>query len=134
MAVTGGRPMSRVVELLGGPAVLGAGGDLVAAIRAGLPYRGLESVLACLDPAAHDAVFDALRLRRGRHRLVPGESERVVRLARTLARAEAVLGDLDRAGRWLTAPNRALGLLTPLSRLDTELGGEEVEVLLARIA
>lgn len=56
-----------------------------------------------------------------------------VRSARIAALACEVLGDPEKAARWLRQPNRALAGRAPLSLLDTELGAREVEAVLRRI-
>lgn len=66
-------------------------------------------------------------------RLTAIESDRVVRLARMLAMAQETLGDLEKAGRWLKTPNRALEGDRPLDRLDTDTGVRAVEQILGRI-
>mgnify|MGYP001063279924 CR=1 FL=1 len=40
----------------------------------------------------------------------------------------------EKAARWLTSENRALGGRTPISELDTDLGAEEVEAALQRLS
>jgi putative toxin-antitoxin system antitoxin component (TIGR02293 family) len=136
--------VGRVVEILGGAAVLGgeprSEADLVPLIRAGLPYRAYEAVLAHLEVGPDDPILEALRLpkrtlqrRKAQEQLAPGESERVVRLARIIERATDVLGAGDKAVRWIGAPNRALGGHSPMSLLDTDLGVQQVEATLTRI-
>jgi putative toxin-antitoxin system antitoxin component (TIGR02293 family) len=44
-----------------------------------------------------------------------------------------VFGERAKASRWLHNPNRALGGVSPLSLLDTDLGTREVEQILGRI-
>ena len=61
------------------------------------------------------------------------ESAKLLRLARTLRRASEVFEDVAAALDWLKSPNRALGGVTPLSLLDTELGAENVLDVLGRI-
>ena len=68
-----------------------------------------------------------------RARLTPTESDVVVRTARIMARATAVLGDKKKAVHWLNSPNKALGGKVPISLLDTVAGEHEVEALLDRI-
>jgi putative toxin-antitoxin system antitoxin component (TIGR02293 family) len=48
-------------------------------------------------------------------------------------RAEEVFEDLDTSLEWLKAPNTALGAVTPLSLLDTDVGAEGVLDTLGRI-
>ena len=57
----------------------------------------------------------------------------VDRLVDLTARAIEVLGDKERALRWLKTPVPALGDQTPLSLLGTEGGAERVEDVLGQI-
>ena len=78
----------------------------------------------------HELVINprTLRHRRARgERLSRDESDRVVRLARTLSSAERTFGDRERAGRWLSKPNRSLHGNSPLELLATETGARAVE-------
>ncbi len=61
------------------------------------------------------------------------ESAKLVRAARALYRAVEVFEDRAAALDWLKAPNQALGGVTPLSLLDTDLGAETVVDTLGRI-
>lgn len=75
-----------------------------------------------------------LRHRRARReRLSPEESDRVVRLARTLSSAERTFGDRPQAWRWLRKPNRSLGGQRPVDLLATETGARAVEESLVRL-
>jgi putative toxin-antitoxin system antitoxin component (TIGR02293 family) len=67
-------------------------------------------------------------------RLTAEESDRVVRFARVLATAKETLGTMDKAARWLQAPNRALENEAPFDLLDTDTGVQSVESVLGRIA
>lgn len=71
--------------------------------------------------------------RQRRERLSAEESDRVVRLARTLAAAERTFGDRARAWRWLRKANRSLGGHRPLELLATETGARAVEEALVRL-
>lgn len=71
--------------------------------------------------------------KRRRERLSPAESERTERLARVIATAEHVWGDLDAARRFLTTPHPALAGKTPVDSAKTELGARQAEELLAAI-
>lgn len=66
-------------------------------------------------------------------RLTADQSERMNRVSRLLARAIDVLGDKERALRWLKAPRSYFGGNPPLDYVDTELGCQEVFNLLGRI-
>lgn len=130
-------------EILGGPAILGRRlsrqSDMVEMVRFGLPHSSLASVMEVLHLSA-DSLASALALpkrtlarRKKQDRLTAEESDRLMRLARAAAQAMAVLGDSEKAVRWLKKPNRALGNVTPLSQMDTEAGVRMVEQVLGRI-
>jgi putative toxin-antitoxin system antitoxin component (TIGR02293 family) len=55
-------------------------------------------------------------------------------MARVYANAAGMLGDWGKAVEWLGTPNRALGGVRPLDRLDTDMGARMVEDVLGRIA
>jgi putative toxin-antitoxin system antitoxin component (TIGR02293 family) len=75
-----------------------------------------------------------LRHRRARgERLSAEESDRVIRLERTLSSAERTFGDRDRAWRWLRKTNRSLGGHRPVDLLATETGARAVEESLIRL-
>lgn len=52
---------------------------------------------------------------------------------RTLALAETVMGDRNRALSWLKSPKRSLGNEAPMDLLDTEPGARAVAELLYSI-
>lgn len=64
----------------------------------------------------------------------PVDSERALRIAKLTAHAAEVFRSHTNATAWLNRPNRSLGGVTPLSLCDTEIGGNEVEESLIRIA
>ncbi len=67
-------------------------------------------------------------------RLRPETSDRLVRLARLMAAAEALHeGDAAAARRWMESPQTALGGATPLDYARTEVGAREVEQLIGRL-
>jgi putative toxin-antitoxin system antitoxin component (TIGR02293 family) len=132
-----------IVEALGGWRALGRKvsnvDQLTKRVRDGLPYATLESLMAEFRISSTEAQA-ALNLpartisrRKKQRRLQADESDRLVRLAHVAARAAEVLGDKEKAARWLHRPNRALANQSPLSILDTELGARQVEALLTRI-
>ena len=134
---------ARVLEILGGPKVLGAKPktdlDFIDLMRRGLPYRALKVTTAALGLTLREIstvlAFKHRTLARRRHdaRLTPAESERVLRLARVTARAEEVFADRGNAHTWLRQPNRVLGDRAPMELLDTDLGAEAVLQVLYRI-
>ena len=133
-----------VVSELGGERALGralsSDGDLREAIREGFPPAVVENLMRASGltlkevAGALDLSPRSLQRRRRSGKLARFESDRLYRLARTMAIASDYLGDAERARHWLKRPNRALGGLAPLAAIDTELGARQVENLLGRIA
>lgn len=134
--------VSGIVHALGGPALVPARtlGQLRTALRGGLPYASLLAIAAgfAIEAPAVASILGiparTLARRKKERRLSPEESDRLFRLGRLAALAEQVLGSRARASAWLHAENRALGGATPLSELDTDLGAEQVESALLRLA
>ena len=98
----------------------------------GLPLDALRELLALgfSMSEVHELVINprTLRHRRARgERLSRDESDRVVRLARTLSSAERTFGDRERAWRRFRKPNRSLHGNSPLELLATETGARAVE-------
>jgi putative toxin-antitoxin system antitoxin component (TIGR02293 family) len=132
-----------IAESLGGMGVLRERLANYAAVidrtRSGLPYGALEALarryaIGLLRVARVVGLPARTHARRKKERqLSAAESDRLLRLARVAAEAEAVLGAPDKAGQWLQKPNRALRNVTPLDLLDTSLGAEEVLTVLGRI-
>ena len=106
----------------------------------GLPIESfdrLQEELGVPSPRLANAIQVAertLRRRRKAGRLQPGESERLLRIARLYERACEVLGSSERASMWMKEPIPALGGHDPLSYADTEPGAREIERVLGRIA
>ncbi len=134
-----------IAELLGGKKVLGRSiknfVQLTELIRQGLPANSLRVLGEKLDLTNADLSEKlgipqrTLTRRLSRHsRLTAGESDRAARLARVYATATEMIGNADKAAQWLNTPNRALGGEIPLNQLDTDVGANEVENILGRIA
>jgi len=62
------------------------------------------------------------------------EADRAYRLARIADLATDLIGDAERAKRWLKAPNRYLGGDAPVVAIETELGSDLVQEALYAIA
>lgn len=75
-----------------------------------------------------------IRKEQQRTALSPTESDRAYRLAKVADLASDLIGDEDRAVRWLRTPNAYLGGETPLAMLDTEIGTDLVGESLYAIA
>jgi putative toxin-antitoxin system antitoxin component (TIGR02293 family) len=61
------------------------------------------------------------------------QGDRTWRLARIYDFAVEMIGDANKAARWLRAPNRFMTGRTPLEMLETEVGTQAVEQSLAAI-
>ncbi len=114
--------------------------DFVPLIRRGLPTKAVEAVAKILEltPVATVkslglAVRTYLRRIEKREPLTLDESERFLRLARVLVMAIEALGDVVRARHWVLEPSRALGGVSPLTLLDTDIGAGVVFDELGRI-
>lgn len=133
-----------VADVLGGIGARRAragvtGLTLASAVRDGLPLAALDrliadGVLAEREVETHFIPRRTLYARRQKGSLSREQSDLVVRLARTQAMADDVLGSRAEAHAWLREANGALGGQTPLLLLDTEEGGRAVEAVLGRIA
>lgn len=114
-------------------------GEWLHLLQAGLPGSGLARLLESLELpqaelcAALDIPERTLTRRLTGGRLTPGESEKVLRLARVWERAIAVFSGEAAARDWLKAANPALENASPLSLLHADLGAEAVLDLLGRI-
>jgi putative toxin-antitoxin system antitoxin component (TIGR02293 family) len=134
---------AHVADLLGGPKVLGKvgkGRGLVEAVRHGLPYGSLVALTRALgrdlgDLGAVVGIPSRTLARRKHQRLLsPIESDRLYRVAYITQLASATVGGVQAARTWLSRENRALGGVTPLSLLDTEIGTRQVEDVLVRLS
>jgi putative toxin-antitoxin system antitoxin component (TIGR02293 family) len=123
--------VTQVFEQLGGRKSTGAAvrseGDMEELLRQGLPVSVLGNVRSIPKSTL-------MRMLERRKRMAHGDSDRVYRLASILALAEEVIGDREKAQRWLRQPNLVLGNQTPLHVLETEIGARRVEQVLGRIA
>lgn len=129
--------------ILGGAAVLKrkprSALDWVSLIRDGIPAAAVESVTKAIRLSQAElgstlGIPERTLARRKKEGVLSAEeSAKLLRLARTLRRASEVFEDTDAAVDWLKSPNRALGGVTPLSLLDTDLGAESVADVLGRI-
>lgn len=129
--------------VMGGGELLGSSPtqamDLVDVIRGGVPYASFEALAATLgwsiDETRRALRFPARTLHRRRQgrRLDEQQSERVVRLAHVVARAIDVLGNAEKASRWMKAPLVALGGRCPVELMDTDVGAGEVLNVLGRL-
>ncbi|MGH7669542.1 MAG: type II RES/Xre toxin-antitoxin system antitoxin [Gemmatimonadaceae bacterium] len=114
--------------------------EVVAWIRRGVTYpaferfqRNTELPQRLLARAAGISERTLAR-RKESGRLEPEETDRLVRIARVVARAiELFEGDTDAAREWLTGSAHALGGRTPLEFAGTDAGAIEVASLIGRL-
>jgi putative toxin-antitoxin system antitoxin component (TIGR02293 family) len=134
---------AKVAEVVGGERTVGRAvrnaGDLIAAVRAGLPAATVEYVvdagkmsLTEIDAAILPRKTLARRIKAGM--LTADQSDRLIRVAKVIALAEETFGSPDKAGAWLRRETGPLGGVSPMSLLDTTEGTSQVEQLLTRIA
>lgn len=72
--------------------------------------------------------------RKASGRLLPQESERLLRIAGVFERAlELFEGDREAARHWLTTPSKDLDEQSPLDFATTEIGARDVEDLIGRL-
>jgi putative toxin-antitoxin system antitoxin component (TIGR02293 family) len=128
-----------VIAVLGGRRAFGARAaqiDLLAEVERGLPMRAYEAVSEALEltPVEEDRLLQVslrtrARWKRGA-RLDTSTSDRLVRLARILALAVAVLESRQNAVAWLREPSDALGGRSPLAAVISDPGAEKVSNML----
>ena len=134
-----------IVEVLGGNKTfkrpIRNTDDLAEQVRAGLPASTVTLLAETLSlhraQVAERLSIPPRTLSRRlatKSRLTHEESDRTLRMAKVVALAREVLGTEEKASRWMSIPNRALGGRRPFDQLDTELGVRSVEEVLHRIA
>ena len=130
------RPGQVVQEWLGAKAETDQ--DLVRLVERGVSLRSLQTLLD--RGLTKDEVFSliinprTLKHRRSKRQpLSREESERAVRAARVLGRAEAVFTNHEKALRWMRTPKRRLEGRSPMQMLVTEPGARLVEEMLVQI-
>ncbi len=131
-----------IENLLGGEALVGrlrSDMDVIALVREGVPTgavrhfadRGLGD-FGVIDRSVLPRRTFKRREDTGQ-RLDPMESDRLLRLVRLVAFAEATFGNSEKALAWLSRPTKALHGQAPISLSDTDHGVQAVETLLGRI-
>lgn len=113
---------------------------LLHRIEAGFSFKELENLqVALCMPMERVAELvhitpRTLNRRKEQGRLLPDESDRLVRVARVFGRTlELFEEDIDAARRWLNSPQPALGGAVPLTIAKTDTGSREVEDLIGRL-
>ena len=136
-------PVLSAAALLGGESVLHARPrvvmDWIPLLRQGLPAASADSVVRLTHIAQSElaralAIPERTLARRKREGVLsPEESAKFLRFARVVERAGEVFEDSAAALAWLRTDNAALGGVTPLSLLDTDIGADSVLDTLGRI-
>ncbi|MBP1627127.1 MAG: hypothetical protein H6Q00_1602 [Holophagaceae bacterium] len=113
---------------------------LINRLREGLPFSELALLIRKVNMSQEEAATalhipsrTLARRKETSGRLAIGEGERVFRFARILNLASDTLGSLEKAKVWMQKENRALGGVTPMSLLDTDIGAQAVQDVLGRI-
>lgn len=112
--------------------------DLVRLIERGLPTSFISNLIRH-GISRQEAFSIIINPRTFKHRkskkqpLSREESERAVRTVRVISRAQAVLGDQERALEWMRAPKKRFDGRTPMQMLATEPGGRLVDEMLVQI-
>jgi putative toxin-antitoxin system antitoxin component (TIGR02293 family) len=113
---------------------------LVEQVEKGFSYRELEHLQDNVGLSRSD-VADLVQVkprtldrRKKEGRLLPEESDRLLRVSRVFGKAlELFEGDPKAAKEWLSAPQTALGGAVPLDMARTDIGAREVEALVGRL-
>ncbi len=133
----------RIANIMGGTGVLKRRvrslHDLYDAVATGLPKASLGRTVRYVYSDRAEATKVIARIvppatyKRRKTLLKPEESEKVERLARVMATAEAVWGDAHAARSFLETPHALLDDERPVDVAQTELGAREVEELCWRL-
>jgi putative toxin-antitoxin system antitoxin component (TIGR02293 family) len=114
--------------------------ELLRTIERGFSYRTFERFLRNIS-LPFDQVTEfvdisrrTLTRRKQEGRLLPEESDRLLRASRLFGKAlELFEGDRESATEWLTRRQLALGGAVPLDLAKTEVGAREIENLINRL-
>lgn len=117
----------------------GTGLALAEFVEHGLPPENLEFLkakgISFTEMAAIVISPRTLKHRKARgENLSPAETERAIRVASIVRLAEEVFGNRETALLWLRHEDDRLANRTPLSLLQTEAGGRQIESMLHGIA
>jgi putative toxin-antitoxin system antitoxin component (TIGR02293 family) len=132
-------PAAEVGRILGMRARVTSGTDLRRLIDRGLPKYTLRHLVDYVTKNSreaqllHDRLVPPATFKRRTTTLNPQESERVERIARVAALAEAAFGSQQDALEFLHTAHPELGGDQPLDAARTELGARQVEEVLWRM-
>jgi putative toxin-antitoxin system antitoxin component (TIGR02293 family) len=114
--------------------------SLATAVRSGFAYETVDR-FARETELPLSAVRELIQIpgrtlvrRKTEGRLEPDESDRLLRASRIFGLAiDLFEGDREAALRWLSSGHRALGHMTPLALMQTDVGAREVESVIGRL-
>ena len=113
--------------------------ELIKAVREGLEYSYFEALQSDLE-LSQQALTELLAItprtlqnRKHLGRFTPQESDHLLRIARVFTQVKAFFGTAEQARDWLKKSAYAFNDQTPLSLLDTEIGAEQVTILIKRL-
>ena len=110
--------------------------EQIAALERGLPSASLAQIAGMLN-LPKQSIIAALRLaqrtitlrEKTRKPFTLEESERLLRVLRLHRLARQVFTTNEAVAKWLSAPDRSLGMKSPLEMLATDVGAAKVENL-----
>lgn len=109
-------------------------------VKVGLSYAALDRFSRTLDLTAAELApvlhitQRTFQRRKVARRLLPDESDRLLRLSKLIGKAlELFEGDVQATKTWLDSPIAALGGARPIELAQTEPGAAEVETLIGRL-
>ena len=109
-------------------------------VRKGVPVKALNDLARLLNVERAilaeicGTSLRTLQRKGGDHdRLGPAASDRLARIRRIVDLATEILGETNKASRWLTSESRALDGQIPLYMLDTDIGTQRVQQELRQI-
>ncbi len=110
--------------------------EQIAALERGLPSASLAQIAGMLN-LPKQSIIAALRLaqrtvtlrEKTRKPFTLEESERLLRVLRLHRLARQVFTTNEAVAQWLSAPDRSLGMKSPLEMLATDVGAAKVENL-----
>ena len=128
--------MASIFELAEAPASIA-----VAQIRTGIPASAFRLLAERLGVSQKElagklrvATRTLTRLVGAQKRLPPDVTEKLLRVARVLAKARLILADEDSVVAWLNTEAPALNGAKPIDLLDTDVGAAEVEGVILGLA
>lgn len=135
--------LCRVIQIMGGkkvfPSPPSSKNEFAQYIRKGLPVSVIDSIIERFSLTFEELVnplgvsISTIKRHHKQDKLSPMVSDRAYRVVSILSAATETLGSQEKVARWLHKPNRSLRGDTPLSRMDTSIGIQQIKDVLVRI-